>query len=49
MENGVKLKRVIIVDDIYTTGSTIDTIAKLLLERGIEEVYFVALAIGEST
>lgn len=49
LENGVKLKRVIIVDDIYTTGSTIDTMAKLLKERGIEEVYFVTLAIGEST
>ncbi len=49
MENGVKLKRVIIIDDIYTTGSTIDTMAELLIEWGIEEVYFVTLAIGEST
>lgn len=47
VENGVKLKRVIIIDDIYTTGSTIDTMAELLMERGIEEVYFVTLAIGE--
>ena len=47
-ENGVKLKRVIIIDDIYTTGSTIDAIAELLIERGIEEVYFVTLAIGEN-
>ena len=49
MENGVKLKRVIIIDDIYTTGSTIDTIAKLLIEQGTEEVYFITLAIGENT
>ena len=49
VENGVKLKRVIIIDDIYTTGSTIDTMAELLMEWGIEEVYFVTLAIGEST
>ena len=49
MENGVKLKRVIIIDDIYTTGSTIDTMADLLMEWGIEEVYFVTLAIGENT
>ena len=48
MENGVKLKRVIIIDDIYTTGSTIDTIAKLLAEHGTEEVYFITLAIGEN-
>lgn len=49
MENGVKLKRVIIIDDIYTTGSTIDTLAELLVKCGIDEVYFVTLAIGEST
>ncbi len=48
VENGVKLKRVIIIDDIYTTGSTIDTMAELLMEWGIEEVYFVTLAIGEN-
>ena len=47
MENGVKLNRVIIVDDIYTTGSTIDTISKLFLEHGISEVYFLTVAIGE--
>lgn len=42
----VKLKRVIVVDDIYTTGSTVDAIAKVLLENGLEAVYYVALAIG---
>ena len=47
-ENGVKLKRVIIVDDIYTTGSTLDAVAKLLKEWGVEEIFFVTLAIGES-
>lgn len=46
-ENGVKLKRVIIVDDIYTTGSTLDAVAKLLKEWGAEEIFFVTLAIGE--
>jgi len=47
-ENGVKLKRVIIVDDIYTTGSTLDAVAKLLKEWGVEEIFFVTLAIGEN-
>ena len=47
MENGVKLNRVIIIDDIYTTGSTIDAVAHTLLGQGIQEVYFVTLAIGE--
>lgn len=44
--NDVKWKSVIIVDDIYTTGSTIDACASVLLEIGIQKIYFVALAIG---
>ena len=47
-ENGVKLNTIIIIDDIYTTGSTIDTIAKEFLEIGVENIYFVTLAIGET-
>lgn len=45
-ENSVKLKSVLVVDDIYTTGSTIDAIAQCLMGAGIGEVYFVTLAIG---
>lgn len=44
----VKLKRVLVIDDIYTTGSTIDAIAELLLERGVEEIYFATLCIGKT-
>lgn len=46
--NGVKLKVVVIIDDIYTTGSTIDEIAKLLRDAGIEKIFFITLAIGET-
>lgn len=42
--NDVKLKTVIIVDDIYTTGATIDEAAKVLMQAGVERVYFVVLA-----
>ena len=42
----VKLKSIVIVDDIYTTGSTIDEIAYLLKNAGAERVYFITLAIG---
>lgn len=45
-QNDVKLKRVMIIDDIYTTGSTMDEISSALKESGIEEIYFVALACG---
>lgn len=44
----VKLKRVLVIDDIYTTGSTIDAIAELLLEWGVEEICFATLCIGKT-
>lgn len=43
---GVKLERIIIMDDIYTTGSTVDEIAELLLRNGCEKIYVITLAIG---
>jgi ComF family protein len=45
--NDVKLKVIIVLDDIYTTGSTIDAVAKVLIEAGVLRVYFMTLAIGE--
>ena len=42
--NDVKLKTILLVDDIYTTGSTMDEAARTLREAGVENVYFVALA-----
>ncbi len=44
---GKKIKSVVIVDDIYTTGSTIDEMSRVLLETGVERVYFVTLACGK--
>lgn len=46
--NVVKLnKTIILVDDIYTTGSTIDAVAYELKRRGAKNVYFITLCIGE--
>ena len=43
-QNDVKLKVLIIIDDIYTTGSTIEEAARVLKAAGVEKIYFVTLA-----
>ena len=45
-QNDVKLKTVILVDDIYTTGSTVGAAAAALKGVGINRVYFITLATG---
>lgn len=43
----VKLNKTIVVDDIYTTGSTIDAVTEMLRQQGVRHVYFITLCIGE--
>lgn len=45
-KNDVKLNTIVIIDDIYTTGSTIDAMAQIAETVGITEVYFMTLTIG---
>lgn len=40
-------KNILIIDDIYTTGSTINNCAKTLKENGAKNVYFLTVAIGK--
>ena len=44
--NDVKLNTIIIIDDIYTTGSTIDAVARECRKAGIENIYFITVSVG---
>ncbi len=46
VDSGVKLNRILLVDDIYTTGSTVDAVTKVLLRGGVKEVYVLCTCIG---
>lgn len=39
-------KEVMLIDDIYTTGATVDTCSKILKEAGASKVYVLTLASG---
>ncbi|HJA32581.1 MAG TPA: ComF family protein [Candidatus Eisenbergiella pullicola] len=42
----VKLNTIVIIDDIYTTGSTVDEIAAECRRKGVRAIYFAALSAG---
>jgi ComF family protein len=44
--NDVKLSTIVIIDDIYTTGSTIDAMSFEFRRMGVDHIYFMTLAIG---
>ncbi|MCD7837202.1 MAG: ComF family protein [Lachnospiraceae bacterium] len=46
-QNDVKLDTILIIDDIYTTGSTIDEAAAVLRKAGVKNIYFITLACGQ--
>ena len=45
-KGSVPYQNIILVDDIYTTGSTVDAAADALKEKGARKVYFVCICVG---
>ena len=43
----VPAEKVVLIDDIYTTGSTVDEAAKTLRRAGAQEVGFLTISIGQ--
>lgn len=46
-ELSTQLKCVIIIDDIYTTGSTMEACARVLRTGGVEKIYFLCVSTGQ--
>ena len=47
VRKSVWAKTIVLIDDIYTTGNTIDYAAKTLKKAGVEKVYFLTISIGQ--
>ncbi len=47
-QNIVQLRCILVVDDIYTTGSTLDSAAAVLKEAGAARIYACCISIGQN-
>ncbi len=45
-KKGVSYRRVLLIDDIYTTGATIDALSELLRENQSKNVFFLTICVG---
>lgn len=47
IKENTKYQRILLIDDIYTTGSTVEACTRVLQAAGNREVYFVTICIGQ--
>lgn len=47
VQRSVEGEKILVIDDVYTTGSTMDAMARCLKEKGAEKVYFLTVCIGK--
>ncbi len=40
-------KKILLIDDIYTTGNTIDGVAEVLKEKGAQKIWLLTISIGQ--
>lgn len=45
-EKRVKYNKIMLVDDIYTTGTTVEACTKVLHDIGVKDIYYTSICIG---
>jgi competence protein ComFC len=47
--NNGKYENVLLVDDVYTTGSTVDECSRILKQQGAKRIFVITAATGSNT
>lgn len=47
-QSGKRYQRILLIDDIYTTGATLDAICELLRENGGKNLFFLTICVGRN-